>query len=165
MIYTRLLKTKGLYFILILSFLLFIQNCNKQPFYQAEADIPNGSWHMDTAISFKPDIIDTAQRFDLFLSISHKNDYRYRNVWFFIKSKSPVGYSHVDTINIQLAENNGKWYGKKTGDLYVRNMMFKKQIAFPRQGEYTFEIVQGMRDIELKEIYKLGFTIQESQNN
>jgi gliding motility-associated lipoprotein GldH len=117
---------------------------------------------MDSAATFKTEITDTNQQFDIQLGISNSDEYRYSNVWFFVKSKSPEGFMHIDTIDIPLAENDGKWYGEKSGKFYKHQVFYKKQIRFPKTGIYAFEIIQGMRETDLKGIYKIEFTIFET---
>jgi gliding motility-associated lipoprotein GldH len=158
-------KKQGL---ILLNFFVFccislVLSCNQGTYYNAEIDIPSGKWNMDSAATFITEIPDTSQQFDIQLAISNSNEYRYSNVWFFIKSKSPEGFTHIDTIDIPLAENNGKWFGDKSGKYYRQEIFYKKQIRFPKPGIYRFEIVQGMREPDLRGIYKIEFTIFKTE--
>jgi gliding motility-associated lipoprotein GldH len=143
--------------------LAFLNSCNDSNFYESEIELPGAIWKNDQAATFQTLINDTSQLFDINITISNSGNYRYSNIWLFIKSLSPDGFSQTDTAEFILAEDNGKWIGDKNGNLYSLDFKYKKQIRFPIQGNYTFEIVQGMRDLELKEISKLGFVLQKSK--
>jgi len=143
--------------------LAFLNSCNESNFYESEIELPDAIWKNDQAATFQTLINDTSQLFDINITISNSGNYRYSNIWLFIKSLSPDGFSQTDTAEFILAEDNGKWIGDKNGNLYSLDFKYKKQIRFPKAGNYSFEIVQGMRDLELKEISKLGFVLQKSK--
>jgi gliding motility-associated lipoprotein GldH len=152
------------YIFAILFFIsTFLFNCSNDYIYQSEVDIPDGKWQSGKVPAFKPELTDTAQLFNIRLSITNSNDYRYNNVWLFIKSISPRGYSKIDTVEVFLAEEDGKWLGKKDNDLFTSRINFKRKVRFPEAGIYTFEIIQGMRDLELKGIYNIGFGLEKTE--
>jgi gliding motility-associated lipoprotein GldH len=62
-----------------------------------------------------------------------------------------------------MAETDGKWIGNKNGSNYFIDFIYKKQVKFPKAGIYQFEIIQGMRDTELKGIGSIGFEISGSR--
>ncbi len=146
----------------IFSITLLLFSCSSQVEYSSEVEIPNGIWKSNEAAVFSPEFTDTIQNYNILLSITNSDIYRYNNLWLFIKTKSPDGYLHKDTLEIFLTEENGKWLGKKEDDLWNYKFYFKKQIRFPRTGKYNFEIQQGMRDLELPGINKLSFEIVKS---
>ena len=147
----------------IFLFGLFITSCGDDFFYKSEVEIPGAKWKSDHVAVFKPEINDTARIFQIDLSVANNNEYRYSNIWFFIKSTSPKGFSHTDTLEVFLAQDDGKWIGKKEGELYNFIFPFRNEVRFPEKGIYTFEILQGMRDLELTGIQKIGFVLKEIQ--
>lgn len=146
-------------------FLFLILSCSQNFFYSSETIIPDGVWNAKKAAVFTPDFNDSTQNYNLILSITNSNDYRYSNIWFFIHTLSPEGYLHKDTIEVFLAEENGKWKGKKEGDYWTAQFYFKKMVRFPKTGKYTFEIIQGMRDNDLKGIERVGLLIEDNKQN
>jgi gliding motility-associated lipoprotein GldH len=157
-----MIRSKLTFLTITALLLVFFNNCSENSLYKSEIELPNEVWTNDHAATFKPTITDTSQLFDINLEISNSNDYRFSNIWFFIRSVSPQGFSQTDTVEIILAEDDGKWIGKKESDLYTLDIKYKERIRFPKTGNYTFEIIQGMRDLELKGISKLGFRLQKS---
>ncbi|MDF1546467.1 MAG: gliding motility lipoprotein GldH [Bacteroidales bacterium] len=149
----------------ISMFLSLILSCNQNYFYSSETIIPDGVWNDKKAAVFIPDFKDSTQNYNLILSVTNSDDYRYSNLWFFINTISPDGFLHKDTIEVILAEENGKWKGKKDGDYRTAQFYFKKMVRFPKTGKYTFEIIHGMRDNNLKGIEKIGLLIEDNNQN
>ncbi len=158
------IKNAGVFtsaFILI----LIISSCSKSYFYQSEVEIPGGVWSSEKIAIFEPVISDTSQSYNVILSVSNTGDYPKSNIWFFIKTISPNGNSQKDTLQYLMAEESGKWIGNKSGDNYDQKFYFKNFVRFPEAGKYTFEIQQGMRDLELKGINKVGIILEEINKN
>ena len=149
---------------LFLIVVLILSYCKDNDFFYSEVEIPDGIWESNKAIIFQPEIKDTTQLFNINLSITNSNVYRYSNIWFFIKSVSPEGFSQTDTVEVFIAEDDGKWFGRKKSDMYTLDIRYKEKIRFPVAGNYKFEIIQGMRDLKLNGIYKLGFSLQYVTN-
>jgi gliding motility-associated lipoprotein GldH len=145
--------------VLLVSTLQF--NCKDNLIYQSEIEIPDGIWKIEKAAVFKVDLTDSLKVYDIKLSVTNSADYRYSNIWFFIKSISPQGFAHIDTVEFFLSENDGKWLGEKSANMWTSNPYYKRQLKFPYPGNYTFEIIQGMRDTSLKGINRIGFEIYE----
>ncbi len=158
------IKNAGVYtsvFIII----LIISSCSKNYFYQSEVEIPGGVWSSEKIAIFEPVISDTSQSYNVILSVSNTDDYRYSNIWFFLKTVSPEGNSQKDTLQYLMAEDSGKWLGNKNGDNFDQKFYFKNFIRFPKSGKYTFEIQQGMRDLDLKGINKVGIILEKINEN
>jgi len=142
-----------------------IGSCSKDYFYSSEIEIPQGVWNSKNAVIFEPIFSDTTQNYNIVLSVSNTDDYRYNNIWFFIKTVSPDGFMHKDTLEYFLAEESGKWLGKREGESWTRKMYFKNQVRFPKPGKYSFEIQQGMREADLKGVSKVGILLEEINKN
>ncbi len=147
-------------FILLVS--VFLASCSHRSYYQSEIEIPEAIWHMNKAAGFKAEITDTLMLYNIKLAIESNPEYRYSNLWLFIRSVSPDNFAHMDTIEVYMAETDGKWLGEKNGNSYSVNFDYKKMIKFPKSGIYRFEIIQGMRDPELKGINKIKFELIEN---
>ena len=146
----------------ILMLLLFgILSCGQDYYYSSEVEIPNEIWNNKKAAIFEPTFSDTTQNYNIILGVTNSNEYRYSNIWFFIKTISPEGFSHRDTMEIFIAEDDGKWIGKREGDRWTTKFYFKNNVRFPGNGRYTFEIIQGMRDIDLKGISKVQLFVEK----
>ncbi len=156
-----LYKRKTPLFIFSILITLLLSQCYSDYYYDSEIDIPEGGWNYMQAAVFEPSIKDTSQVFNLIFALSNTNEYRYNNIWFFVKTTSPNGASSKDTLEYFITETNGKWVGNKSGDMWKSKMYFKNAVRFPTQGKYKFEIWQGMREDTLKGISKIGMLIEK----
>ena len=156
------LNIKGTPIVIVVFIVITIFSaCSKSYFFQSEVDIPDGVWSSEKVAIFEPEITDTSKHYSIILSVLNTEDYRYSNIWFFITTKSPEGAVQKDTVQYLMAEETGKWLGKKKGDNYEQLLYFKNLVHFPKKGKYTFEIQQGMRDVKLKGITKVGILFEE----
>ena len=148
----------------IILYLIVISSlfaCNNNVFYESSLEIPEQVWESDKAAVFDFNINDTSQVFDLFIDILNTDEYRNSNLWLFVYTSSEVGKIAADTLEYTLTDGKGKWLGKKNGDVHISNFIYKANIKFPKEGKYTVEIIQGMRDLKLKGIKQVGFKIKK----
>ena len=158
------MQNKNLQLAVIITLLtIFIIACKKEPFYSSAVDIPDAGWKGQEAAVFSPEFTDTSRIYNILLSITNTEKYRYSNLWLFIKSKSPDGHFQRDTLEIFLADETGKWFGKKSSNQWNYQFYYRKNIRFPKSGKYTFEIQQGMRDLNIQGISNIAFELEESK--
>lgn len=150
---------------LILTTLLvfFIVSCDTSRVYEEWADIPTQGWHKDSLCYFNIDISDTLSEHNLIIGIRNENNYAYQNLWLFITSEAPAGQSVTDTLQYDLANTSGKWYGSGWGSLYTSMNYFKPDVRFAQSGRYRVTIGQGMREEQLKGIRSIGFRVETSK--
>ena len=126
-------------------------------------NIPENVWESDKEAVFDFNITDTLQVYDLLITVSNTNDYRHSNLWLFVQTKTENGQVACDTLEYVLADEKGKWSGKKSRGEWFNQLMYKSKIRFPKTGKYTIEIIQGMRDIKLKGIKQVGIEINTTE--
>ncbi len=147
------------YILIILTVL--ISACNSATYYDSSLDIPEHTWDAEKAAVFDFNVQDSSQVFDLFIKIANTNNYRYSNLWLLVKTSVEEGDIAYDTLEYFLADEKGKWLGKKEGEAFLNNFPYKNEVRFPRKGKYSVEIIQLMRDEKLKGINKVGFKIEK----
>ncbi len=161
---TKLIRTSritvaGLTFILLV--LTIFQQCQNSYYYEAEIEIPESGWDSKQAAIFETEITDSLQNFNIIFNLGNTNEYRFSNIWFFVKTTAPSGASHKDTLEYIISKKSGEWLGKKSGGSWISKMYFKNAIRFPEVGKYKFEIWQGMRTKNLKGITQMGIMFEE----
>lgn len=144
--------------------LLFTVSCNYHDNYSFNEEMPLEGWSRFNTPLFTPQISDTISSFDILVSIRNNRNYPYRNLFLFITTISPEGYSLRDTVEYQLADERGNWYGKGPGDIHNLSVPFRSNIKFPVPGEYSFKIEQGMRVDNLPGILDIGLLIKKINN-
>jgi len=144
-------------------FLLFflLVSCDAKRFYEENKSIENGVWLSNNNQPFIVNIADTLARYNMYLNIRNDGMYPFTNLYLFIHTTLPGGKTAIDTVECQLANPNGKWYGSGLGSLKFNQFLFQKEMVFPRRGIYRFELEQAMRMKELKGIRDVGIRIEK----
>ena len=124
------------FYILILSIsLISCENTVYENYYSFE----NESWNCDSIKAFEFDIIDTVITYNLTLKVRHLINYEYQNLFLFVSGEVN------DTIELVLADKNGKWRGSGISDVREFTHCLKKERSFLQKGKYYINIEQAMR--------------------
>lgn len=107
--------------------------------YENYYSIENESWNSDSLKSFDFEIMDTLATYNLSLNIRHSTDYEYQNLFVFVSGEVN------DTIELILADKNGKWKGSGISDVREFIHSLKKDRTFSKKGKYSINIEQAMR--------------------
>ncbi len=157
-----MLKSKSNWILLMCIITLFvISSCDRYVVFDQYVTIPGGGWNMDSMAVFKVDIESTEQAYDVVLNVRNRSDYPNSNLWLFVDVISPGGIVVQDKIDCTLADDNGKWVGSGWGSLYHVKVPYQKGVRFAEKGQYTFRIIQGMREEDLHGIYNIGLRLEE----
>jgi gliding motility-associated lipoprotein GldH len=146
---------------LLLPLLLFISSCDSKRVYEAYKPVKGGAWQYNEPVSFSVDIKDTAQRYNLYISVRHSFNFDWRNIWVKIKTQYPDGKTEESSVNLPLSEADGKWFGKCSGDNCDLRVLIQQHAIFPKEGKYTFTITQDMRQNPLPKINEIGFRVEK----
>lgn len=148
---------------LIIGLLPLLHSCDPDRIFEENRHIPARSWHKDRIMQFLVNMNDTVNSYDIYLNVRNSNRYKNSNLFLFVTTMAPNGYSIRDTVECILADERGKWYGSGLGDIYSLRFPYKKNVVFPYTGTFTFEIQHAMRTNELKEILDLGLRIEKAK--
>lgn len=148
--------------ILVLTVIMLI-SCDSARVYEENMKVPDQVWSNSNAMMFSPEITDSTDIYNVFINVRNSGNYSFSNLFLFITTTSPTGQWIKDTLEIPLANNRGKWLGSGVGDIYFNRQIFKENVRFPLPGVYSFEIVQGMRETDLKGIRDIGLRIEKSE--
>ena len=131
-------------------FLLFLQSCSAPPLLDEMTSFENNQWHMDSAITVQwaPEDVETPVYMGLY--VRHFIDYPYNNLYLFRTISSTQGVEYTDTVNIELADDLGRWNG--TGMSTLKTVFAPiggGAVRFRGNERYTLTMVHGMRDTVL----------------
>ena len=139
-------------------------SCNSSIVFEEYISFENQKWNTDSVAFFNYANSDTTSKKTIKIKLRHTVDYEFQNLFLFIKAEK------IDTIEIQLANKEGRWLGKGVGDIRTVEFVYKNKEVFSKKGDFIIEIEQAMRygDFEriqqLKNIESIGFSI-EKQND
>ena len=124
--------------------------------------IPKAQWHQDSTFTHEVMLEDSSQVFSMKLELRHRSDYAYSNLFIFVNSTFPNGKARQDTLELLLAEPNGKWLGDGLGDLKAISVNYRDRVSFKTAGTYRFELSHAMRESTLIGISDIGISICEN---
>jgi len=145
----------------ILTFLLLLLSCNSNVVYTNSQAMAGETWKLMDMASFNVSITDTLHGNNVFFTIRNGSSYPFRNIYLFVSTTSPDGKKITDTLQYNLADEKGKWYGRGFGDIHELNLPYKSNVFFPLKGTYVFKIQHGMRIENLNGVYDFGLRIEK----
>jgi gliding motility-associated lipoprotein GldH len=148
-------------FVLIMTFLLLLLSCKSRVIYTNSMAMAQETWKLIDVSDFKVLITDTVNSNNVFFTIRNGSSYPFRNIFLFVTTTSPDGKKITDTLQYNLADEKGKWFGKGFGDIHELNLPYKSNVFFPMKGSYEFKIQHGMRVENLKGVYDFGLRIEK----
>jgi len=149
--------------LLVVFAALLLSSCDRNVVFDQYVTIPDQGWNMDSMAVFKVDIESTDQAYDLVLNVRNRSNYPNSNLWLFVDVISPSGIAMQDKVDCTLADDNGKWLGSGWGSLYHVKVPYQRGVKFAETGQYTFRVVQGMREEDLHGIYNVGLRLEEAE--
>ena len=148
-------------FVLIMTFLLLLLSCKSRVVYTNSMAMAEETWKLTDISDFKVLITDTVNSNNVLFTIRNGSSYPFRNIFLFVTTTSPDGKKITDTLQYNLADEKGKWFGKGFGDIHELNLPYKSNVFFPMKGSYEFKIQHGMRVENLKGVYDFGLRIEK----
>jgi gliding motility-associated lipoprotein GldH len=148
-------------FVLILASLLLLSSCKSNVVYTDSKVMAEKTWSLMDIPSFRIPVNDTINSNNVFFTIRTGSSYPFRNIYLFVTAISPDGKTITDTVQYNLADEKGNWYGKGFGDIHELNLPYKSNVYFPVKGTYQFKIQHGMRVEDIKGVYDFGLRIEK----
>jgi gliding motility-associated lipoprotein GldH len=155
------MKKNSFYLMLPLFVLIIITGCEQKTLFNETKKINNEKWNMYDPAAFRCTVKDTTGAYDVTFSLRTSTEYPYRNIYLFVLTSFPSGFTQTDTVQYAVTNEKGEWLGKGAGDIRELTMHYKSNVFFPEKGLYQFRIIQGMRDTDLKGVYDFGMKIHK----
>ena len=144
-------------FILFLSAIITI-SCKSPDTFEKYEELPDETWNRYKVVEFTTQIPDSGF-YQISLCLRHTTDYEMANLWCFISTRSTAARELKDTVNIRIAEADGRWLGRGCSIKTIEQSLSRNPVHLP-QGKVTFRIEQGMRIEELKGIKNIGIKVE-----
>jgi len=157
---------------LIATFFLIVLvvSCDSKQVFDEYTSINNKKWGIYTPVAFQFAVNDTLSKRNLYINIRNNKDYQFSNLFLITKMQFPDGQTMVDTLEYDMADNNGKFLGKGISDIKESKLFYKENIVFPVTGAYSLELFQAMRKSgevdgieDLEGITDVGFRIEKTK--
>lgn len=133
--------------------------CNTNNLIDTNDNMPQRNWSYVNKIKALAAVKDPAKAYNLKFKLRHTADYRYSNIFILMHISGPGLPKVTRRYEYKLAESDGQWLGKGSGNLYNYTLTLLSDFHFPQAGDYHIEIEQNMRDNPLKEVSDAGITV------
>ena len=139
--------------------------CNENTVYHSYQSLPDEGWGKSDTLSFLIPVTDSIPpTLRLFAEVRNRTDYPYHNLHLFISQNlQDSTVWRTDTITINLADSTGRWIGNGWGSIY-QSAVFIKSVRPLYPANYTFKIMNGMKDEKLSGINDIGIRIERQEN-
>ncbi|MEN9859311.1 MAG: hypothetical protein RIT50_1433 [Bacteroidota bacterium] len=159
---SRFLFYLGLFLLLITGNF----SCTPLNLYERTVAIPAHEWKSSFIPQFSFLINDTSARYDLSITLRHRDLYHYNNIWLQINLLSPDGKQYNFQTEKQLGTNESGWLGTGMDDIYEHRISLQKEliengVSLRKKGRYTLSIKQIMREDPLEQVMNVGLRIEK----
>ncbi len=134
----------------------------RQNDYSKFCNLSPSGWIYDDTLLFVTDIADSVASGTLTVAVRHNNNYPYSNLWLELTRRSGVDKTTRDTLNLQLADIYGRWYGNGFGASYQFSDTVNNITRLFR-GD-TISVRHIMRLDTLPDVEQLGVTFVSTES-
>ena len=126
-------------------------------------EIADHNWSYVNRVNFDVKIDDEKAAYNQYLNLRVTGNYKYSNIFVLVYQITPDKKTQTTRFEVKLANPDGEWLGKGSGNLYSYQVLLRKDYRFPAKGVYRFQIEQNMRDNPLHEISDVGLRVEKAQ--
>jgi gliding motility-associated lipoprotein GldH len=159
------MKLQTRFLVVFSSFLLliFAVACSEKETiaFEKTYELPKSEWAYADSLNFEFDIADTTKLYDIVLDIRHTTDFPFQNLYTNIALKFPKGERSQQVVNIDLADNTGKWHGEGTGDTRLYAVNIQTSAFFNQMGKHRYTLQQFMRTDILRGVKSISLKLAE----
>lgn len=140
----------------------FLSACNEHTVYHSYRSLPSEGWRKSDTLFFQVPITDSIPTIvQVYAEVRNKSNYPYQSFYLFLQQNIPDSTIwKTDTLQIEMADKNGKWKGTGWGSLFQSSVpLGYLHIKYP--GNYTFKAIHGMKDDILEGINDIGIRIEK----
>jgi gliding motility-associated lipoprotein GldH len=138
-----------------------LYSCQTIDLYEKQVSFSTQEWHSTNKPSFEFDITDTIARYQIFVVIRHSDAYRYNNLWLNVTTKSPLGETYKQQLELTLGDNTKGWLGTGMGDIFDHRVLITRSPIPLKKGKYQFILQQNMRENPLQYILQAGIRVEK----
>jgi len=145
----------------MLAGLLIITGCQQGSVYHQSVVFPANGWNMNKQLLFTDTLpAGTPNVVHRQLTLRNNNVFPYQNLWIYCKTFT-TDKALVDSIDWQLAKQDGTWLGKGWGSLYtitydLPDLVFSEKDTLRW---FRMELMHGLRDSLLSGVSDIGLRL------
>lgn len=148
---------------LIILIFFYCIACQSPAVFEKYEALPDETWNRYRVVEFTAHIPDSGL-YHIDLCLRHTTDYEMANLWCLVSTRNAQGVVLKDTVNIKIAEADGRWLGEGGTIKTIQHAINHNPVALP-EGDITFRIEQGMRIEDMQGIKNVGIKIERIKPN
>lgn len=153
--------------LLLITCVVCLAACQTIDLYEKTATIPGHSWKSSFKPSFTFSIKDTVAEYQLYITLRHRDQYNYNNIYINLSTRHPGEDSaRTARYDLKLGDDETGWLGSGMDDIYEHRIPLTPvgtPFRFRKAGDYTFTIEQVMREDPLLYVMNVGLRIEKKQ--
>ena len=157
-----ILRSSLLYFLVV----ILLVSCDKKRVFDEYKSVGK-AWNKDSIVSFELPKIDTTRHYNAYLNIRDNDNFPFSNLFVIVSVEQPDGITKVDTLQYQMADEEGNLLGGGFTDVKESKLVYKKGMQF-KSGIYKVHIRQANRQTgkvtgvqQLDGITEVGFRLEK----
>lgn len=142
-------------------FVISLSSCNHNEAYYKFTSIPQNEWDKQSQICFNLDSIstNTSNGYNVSLEITHNISYPYKNLFLYLDYIRQDSILSLDTLELTLADDYGKWQGGGNGPTRHLSVLYKSNFKVDTTLHNEIRIGHAMQDQKLKGIERIGLKV------
>ncbi len=137
--------------------------CGKKPVFEQKKDLPGHFWAYADSLAFEIELPDTSKRHDFSVILEHSDGYPFENLYVRLRTHLPNGRILTRPFSLQLAQPDGAWLGKKSGETVSVSVPILTDAKFQQAGKFQFVFENWMRRDSLEGVAAVGFLVSQSE--
>ncbi len=121
--------------------------------------VPSGKWAYGDTLTFLLPTEENLPGGTLEVALRHTNDYPFSNLWLEVTTAISSGETRTDTVNVDLCDAFGRWYGNGFGDSY--QMSASLPLHTPTDSVLSVGVRHIMRVDTLRGIDQVGVRLTQ----
>lgn len=147
----------------VLPLLITLTSCDSNMVFEEYRPLEANTWNTSNLMKYNVNITDVNTPYDFYINVRVGSNYKYANLYLFLKTLYPKGKVSIDTVECYFADMDGRWLGERSGSSIDNRILLRKGIKFSEAGLYSFEFEQAMRDTALQNIEDFGIRIEKAE--
>ncbi|MFY0601178.1 MAG: gliding motility lipoprotein GldH [Cyclobacteriaceae bacterium] len=143
---------------------VYALSCDQNRVFEENHAIESDFWYVDSVMTFKFEILEAKEPYNLYANFSHSSDYNFHNLYYKYLLKDSTDREVVSSlVNINFFEpKSGIPFGSGLGDTFDHQHLILENFKFKTPGEYQLSFQQYMRTDSLPDILYVGARVERA---
>ena len=153
------MKRLALYFLAAVG--VIVSGCGSKVLYKESLVIPDAGWAYADTLEYRFSVSDTLQIYDLSLTVWHKREYPFQNVYVNVHTMFPGGEKLKERLSLEMMDSKESlWLGKCGRERCRLDIVLQEGAFFQQPGEYALLLEQHTRMDTLPGIEQIALQIE-----